>query len=140
MSSIPFIRSPYNYDRDAVSQSTGLACEDPSLAQQQFKEDADINTIVRRFGITGELPTGPRMPSYGDFQGIFDFQSAQNLVVQAQASFAALPAEVRDRFANDPAQFIAFAEDRSNLGQMRAWGLAPEALPAVAEAASAAKV
>ena len=53
----PFVRSPYNYDMSAVSDETGLCCEDESLAIQSAKEDADINTIVRRFGLTGELPS-----------------------------------------------------------------------------------
>ena len=51
-----FLRTPYNYDVDEVSAETGLACFDESLTQQQFKEESDINEIVRRFGLTGQTP------------------------------------------------------------------------------------
>jgi hypothetical protein len=34
----PFLRTPYNYDRDVVSDESGLACADPSLAQQQTSQ------------------------------------------------------------------------------------------------------
>ena len=51
----PFLRSLYNYDRDAASSESGLACDDPTLAQQQFRDEADINTILERFGRTGLL-------------------------------------------------------------------------------------
>ena len=30
MRDVPFLRTPYNYDVDAVSDETGLKCEDPS--------------------------------------------------------------------------------------------------------------
>ena len=52
---IPFMRTPYNYDTDEVSVDSGLVCPEPTLAQQQFKDEADINLILERFGRTGEL-------------------------------------------------------------------------------------
>lgn len=124
-----FLRSLGNYDGDKVSVETGLACEDPSLAQQQFKEDCDINTILERFNVTGQLPVVPLQPQFGDFSGITDYQSAMNAVLQAEESFAALPAKVRERFANDPAAFVDFCLDAANRDEMKALGLlegAPE--------------
>ena len=41
----PFLRTPYNYDTVAASNESGLGCEDPTLTQQQFAEESDINTI-----------------------------------------------------------------------------------------------
>lgn len=117
--------SLFNYDTDAASLESGLRCLDPSLAQQSMKEEADINTIVRRFGVTGELPYTDRLPAYGDFQGIFDYQTAQNAILRAQASFNALPADVREAFRNDPAEFVEFATNPDNLPDLREMGLAP---------------
>ena len=83
----PFVRSPYNYDRDAVSEVTGLYCEPgSSVTQQQFKEECDINTIVRNFGVTGQLPITAMQPLVGDFTGITDFQSALEAVREAEAN------------------------------------------------------
>lgn len=118
-----FLRTPYNYDRDEVSNETGLSCPEPSLAQQHMKDEADINTIVRRFGLTGELPSGVRMPQYGDFTGVTDYHSAMNAVISAQDSFSQLPAEVRARFNNDAAAFVDFCMDESNRAEAESLGL-----------------
>lgn len=110
-----FLRNGYNYDRDAVSLECGVGPgEEPARTQQSFAEDADINTIVRRFGLTGQLPNGVAVPQSGDFSGVTDFQSALNLVLDAQAAFLEVPGELRARFNHDPAQFIAFVEDPVN--------------------------
>ena len=96
--SVVFLRSPYNYDMDDVSLETGLACEDESLAVQSAAEESDINTIVRRFGLTGELPGDVDMPQSGDYSGVGDFHSAMNVVRQAQEEFLRVPADIRARF------------------------------------------
>ena len=43
-----FLRAFNNYDMGAVSDETGLRCEDASLTKQSFAEECDINTIVRK--------------------------------------------------------------------------------------------
>ena len=65
-----FLRSPYNYDMDEASDLSGLRCEDESLAIQSARDETDINTIVRRFGLTGELPGDFDMPQSGDFTNV----------------------------------------------------------------------
>lgn len=117
-----FLRSGHNYDMAVASLAVGLDCAvDPdtgeelvSLTQQSFAEECDINEIVRRFGLTGEMPQSFAMPMAGDFTGISDFHSAVNMVVQAQEEFETLPAELRKRFANDPGELIAFLGDERN--------------------------
>lgn len=121
---LPMLRTPYNYDADAVSRETGLACADPTRAQQQFKEDSDINTIVKRFGLTGQLPDNVRVPVEGDFSNVTDYQSAMNVVRRAQESFMEMPADVRERFGNDPGKFVAFVNDKNNLDEARKLGIA----------------
>lgn len=127
-----FIRSPYNYDGDAVSRETGLCCDDESLALQSAAEDADINTIVRRFGLTGELPGDIKMPQSGDFSGIGDFHSAMSLVRSAQEEFMRVPAHIRARFSHDPQLFSEFFNDPANQDEAISLGLAtrkPEGAP-----------
>lgn len=119
-----FLRSGFNYDSDTVSLNTGLACKDASLAQQNQKEEADINTIVRRFGLTGELPSAKAMPQYGDFTHVTDYQSALNAVKEAEDAFAALGSKVRKRFHNSPAEFMDFMADPANLEEAITLGLA----------------
>lgn len=118
-----FIRSPYNYDLAAASDASGLACSDPSLTKQAFAEEADINTIVRRFRLTGEMPEGIVAPEYSDFEGIWDYHSALNAIAQARESFDAMPAAIRARFRNDPGEFVEFCSNAGNRKELEDMGL-----------------
>lgn len=120
---VPFVRNPYNYDRDRASDDAGLRCDDLSLCKQSFAEEVDINTIVRRFHLTGELPTDVRAPQYVDFEGVFDFHSAMNAVARAGESFDRMPAHVRARFHNSPAEFVDFCSDAANRSEAVKLGL-----------------
>lgn len=124
-----FIRTAYNYDMNAASDESGLSCPEESLAIQSAKDECDINTIVRRFGLTGELPNDLAMPVSGDFAGIGDFHAAMNVVRKAEEEFLRVPAETRARFQNDPARLMAFLEDDRNREEARSLGfLAPAAV------------
>lgn len=120
----PMLRTRYNYDVDAASVSSGLLCADPTRTQQQFKEECDINTIVRNFGVTGMLPQNVRMPLTNEFVEAMDYQTAMNKIIEADQAFLQLPAEVRDTFRNDAGKFVEFATDPKNVDQCRKWGLA----------------
>jgi hypothetical protein len=113
------------------SERHGLKCEDVSKAVQDQKEDTDINTIVRNFGVTGKLPEGVRIPSYGDFDGIGDYREAIDAVRSADKAFLALPSDLRARLDHDPQRFLEYVQDPSNLEEMRKLGLA---VPAPVEA------
>lgn len=114
--------------QNAYSKSfrgSDLECKDPSLAQQNFKDDADINVLLERFKVTGIMPEGVSIPTYGDFSNVVDFRSAQDAVLKAKNAFMDVPAEVRKRFDNDPQKFLEFCSDRANLPELRKLGLAP---------------
>lgn len=123
-----FVRTPFNYDVDKVSLETGTITEGPSLTVQADAEEADINTIVRRFGITGELPLNRRVPLNIDFsEGNVDYRECLDAVKNAEASFATLPADIRKRFDNDPAKLVDFALDPKNFEELKTLGVAPKA-------------
>lgn len=130
------LRTDYNYNRDLASLASGLACEDSSRTRQDMKDECDINVIVERFGLTGELPLSVNMPFNGEFNTVIDYQTALNRIMQADDAFMEFPANVRERFHNNPAEMIAWAEDRNNLEEARALGLAPPA-PKAPESAPA---
>jgi len=135
MKKSPFLRTPYNYDPDAASTESGLHCEDASLAQQHFKDECDINNILRQFNITGLLPEAPLSPRYGDFTGIGDYHTALNQVIAAEDEFMRLPADLRARFDNDPAKLIDFLDIPENKNEAIKLGLVnnTEELPQVVE-------
>lgn len=119
----PFIRSPYNYDMNEAGDESGLACKDPTLTQQSFKDEADINTLVERFHLTGEMPQLQQLPSYDDYTGLFDYQTAMNAVIAARQTFESLPAKTRARFHNEPQEFLEFFEDPENRPEAIRMGL-----------------
>lgn len=120
-------RTPHNYDADIVSLKTSLICDDESLAIQSAENECNINTIVKRFGLTGELPSDVAMPQSGDFTNIPDFHTAMNIVRASQEEFLRVPADIRERFANDPGKLIAFLDDDKNRDEARKLGfLRPE--------------
>lgn len=127
-----FLRTAYNYDKNAASDESGLSCPEPTLAKQSFKEECDINTIVERFGITGQLPQNVRMPTYGDFEQVYDFHTAMNAIRAAEESFMAMPAKIRARFQNDPQQFVEFCSDENNREEAAKLGLAAAKVAALA--------
>lgn len=132
------VRAMWQYDRDKASDEAGVSF-DPEyeseegrfpardMCQQQFKEECDINEIVRRFGLTGQMPTTVRTPMIGDFTGVVDYQSALNAVIKARDDFMALPGEVRERFLHDPQRLMDFMNDPKNRDEAVKIGLIPKA-------------
>lgn len=100
----------------------------PSLTQQQFKEEADINNIIASYNTTGLL-TNPlvasaRQPMFGDFSNLpEDYMQVQNQLLEAQANFMDLPAKIRQRFNNNPAELIAFLQNPDNFDEAVELGL-----------------
>lgn len=114
-------RTGFNGDCGFVD--TPLECLDDSLAIQSAEEESNINTIVKRFGLTGEMPSDIRMPKSGDFTNMPDFHTAMILVRKSQEEFLRVPADLRARFANDPQRFMEFFEDDANRDEARKLGL-----------------
>lgn len=115
----------------------------PSLTKQSEMDSCDINKIIAVHGI----PENTKQGLFGDFSDSSSFLEAQQIISFANQQFAALPASVRQRFNNDPAQMLAFVDDPANMDEMVKIGLATktvrppntmEAPEAKREAASAA--
>lgn len=126
---LPYLRATtYGYDTNAAGDESALKCQDKSLAQQHLKDECDINVLVKRFVVTGEIPQMLMPPMQGDFTNAPTMQEALNLMVEANRAFMQHPAEVRARFENDPAKFVEFCSDEKNRDQLRQWGMwSPEA-------------
>lgn len=97
------------------------------LVEQSDFEKCDINHIIERYVRTGVLESVQRTNGfYGDFSDITDFHSAHLMVEQANESFMTLPATVRERFQNDPGQFLDFVCNPDNEQEMAEMGLLNE--------------
>lgn len=98
------------YDARALSDATAVRGRDEGLVQQQFANEVDINTIMKRFGINGSMPFGNAQGVYGDFSGIESYEDALRKIEEADRKFMSLPPDVRERFNNDPAELIQKAQ------------------------------
>lgn len=102
------------YERE---QHKGVLFKEPTMAQQQFKDECDVNVIIDRYTKTGVVPeelVNASAGVYGDFSGVGDYMDMQNRLIAARESFDLLPSKVRSRFNDDPAELIAFVSDGNN--------------------------
>lgn len=125
------IRTPFNYDPDEASRLTAWCSDEPSMTQQQFKDECDINTIVRLFGLTGKMPAGVYQPTYDDFTEVDDFQGSLHAIQRATAAFMELPAHIRERFQNNPAHFVDFCSDVRNAEELKSWNVSKDVPPPI---------
>lgn len=123
----------------------GSRNDKPSKTLQQFKDEADINVLISRYMRTGfyyspmQTPTQKRMPQFGDYSELGDFQQQQQRLLDVYDDFARLPAKVRERFGNNPALFVEFAGNPANVDECVKLGIFERA-PAAAEPAAAEAV
>lgn len=91
----------------------GFQTEGPSLTRQSEAAECDINKIMERFDRTGQLPISfKHQPTYGDAR-IVDFQTAKQIVIEAQNQFNELSAEARKYFNHDPQNLLNAIADTS---------------------------
>lgn len=96
-----------------------------SLTNQADAQEADINIIVKKYGITGQMPQVTGLtPLYGDFTNADDYRTMLEKVNAAKDAFQQIPAHIRKEFDNDPAKFVQFAADKKNIEKLREWKLA----------------
>lgn len=115
--------------------------EGEGRTKRNFKDECDINVIMRRYAQTGVIEhVSKRDPVYADVTG-HDYQTAMDVLANARTAFAELPARVRDRFDNDPQKMLDFVHDDDNLVEARELGLlSPAAIKRMDEEAAAAAV
>ncbi len=98
------VRIVSRYDYDAFA-TPGVTFTQPSLTQQHFKDDCDVNVILDRFMKTGDLPTSSAIPTFQDVSEFADFRELQVAMSDAREYFESLPARVRARYNNDLTTF-----------------------------------
>lgn len=120
------IRSRY----DEHERPRGFSSTRPTMTQQHFKDECDINKIMQQYQDYGTPIVDPLahrsgQPVFDDFSDLPDLQTAQNKLIEAQALFMSLPSSIRRRFDNDPVRFVEFCQNADNVAEMRELGLLP---------------
>lgn len=125
-----FVRDGMSFD--TAQFDPGVDCSiDPdtgeelvSMTKQAFKDECDINNIMRKYERTGTLDhVASSVPQYGEYMSPYSYQESLNAILFAQEQFSNLPAELRARFGNDPAELLAFMDDPDNLDEAVKLGL-----------------
>lgn len=120
--------------RHRVIQPRG---DGPSLTRQEFKDDCDINRILRKYQLTGAINHFAKYSAeYGDYTAC-DLQSAYAMIQRAREMFDALPSAIRSEVMT-PEGFLKFVQDPANKARMQELGLRNGPIPATPEKPSAA--
>lgn len=104
-------------------------------AKQEFKDDADINSIMRKFQKTGTIDHSAQYALEYGIATPHTLHEAMNIVTRAESMFAELPSSLRKKFEHSAAKFLDFVQDEANYEEARELGLqlAPEAAKAALE-------
>lgn len=92
----------------------------PSMTQQHFKDECDINNIIRSYRAV-EPPSGG---VFGDFT-VTDLQAAYELSDSVHERFMSLPSDIRQKFNNNPLELAAFVNNVDNQTAAIEMGLLP---------------
>lgn len=99
----------------------------PSQADESQLESTDINNILKRYQKTGLLAHAIEMePQYGDFSESTDYQAAMQTIATANQQFELLPANLRERFQNNPAKMLEFVANKENKEEAIKLGIIPQ--------------
>ncbi len=101
----------------------------PALTKQSFKNETNINNIMKKYVKTGMLAPeslANRQAVFADVSEIGDFQQCQQRVMDAEAAFKTLSSEIRTRFNNNPAELLDFCADNNNTEEAIDLGILPK--------------
>lgn len=95
--------------------------------RQEFKQECDINYILSQYELGYEIThINEAAPQYMDCTAE-DFRAHMDYVAGAFSMFEELPAKLRAKFDNDPANFLEFCSHEKNRPEMAELGLLSEA-------------
>lgn len=99
----------------------------PSMTQQHFKDECDINVILKSY--RGKIPASTEPAFFMDCT-VNDLQSAYEIAEDIGARFDSLDSEVRARFNNNPLELLEFVHNADNQTVAIELGLLPKPEPA----------
>lgn len=96
----------------------------PSLTDQQWKKDCDVNSIIASHHKTGQIPHLAKIQGqFADVSEIQDLLPSLMKVEIASQSFLKLPPATRSRFGNKMENMITFLQDPKNSDEAIKLGL-----------------
>lgn len=90
---------------------------EPSKTKGYLAKDYDVNNIMAKAQRGFTVPGMRKPPLFTEGMQLDlpqDFQSAMEIVQRSEQAFSELPAVLRDRFHNNPAELLTFLADVNN--------------------------
>lgn len=84
--------------------------EPDGRTQGQYLNECDINVVVATYRRADEPYPNQRAagrPQYADLPDATDLHSSLNMVADATNAFNSLPSDVRERYGNNPVDFVS---------------------------------
>jgi hypothetical protein len=111
---------PYTKTKRCFFETTG-----ESMTQQHFKEESEINNIIKKHDKNGIIESVARGNArYGDFSLVQDYKSSLDTIRDANDNFMEIPSEIRKKFNNNAGEFFNFVQDPNNQPELIKMGLA----------------
>lgn len=111
-------------NKDGIAIKVQTKNEEPSLTQQHFESESNINNIMKKYHATGMITHLNRNKGvYADISTLGDYQNSLQTVIDAQNAFMTLPSSVRKKFSNNPQELINFLADSKNKDEAISLGL-----------------
>ncbi|WNK13341.1 MAG: internal scaffolding protein [Microvirus sp.] len=128
----PVFRSAVSHCPDEHSARHVSINEEPSLTQQHFAQEVDINFIMAQYVNRGEVMAPVTPPGYGDFSDMpRTLQEAHNQIIQGREAFNSLNPDIRAHFGNDAHRFHTWISSNPPESDFIAVGLKKAAPAAV---------
>lgn len=97
--------------------------KDPSMTDEQFQKDTDVNNIIRKYVKTGQVSHIAKNPGqYADVSELPDLHDGLLKIKQAKLAFEQLPQKVRE-VAKSPMGLVKYLSDPKNDEQAVKLGL-----------------
>lgn len=111
----PKIQTPF---MDPAEKSRPKVKTGPGKTEQAHKQQCDMNYILRDYYASGMIKHAAKYEGKYDDVPAIDFHQAMVLVANAKQMFSELPSNLRNRFNNDPGQFMEFTRNPDNQQEM----------------------
>lgn len=112
----------------SIRRRIQVETQGPSRTLQAPAEETDIHNIMKKYVHThGPIPMAQITKTILDYSNVDDYQTCLNRLLDANESFASLPATTRRDFDNNPAQLVKFLSDDKNYDKAVDYGfISPE--------------
>jgi len=124
MNNTPAERTQVDGKQDAYSDAAGIDFSDTELmTRQEFKDEADLNILLSRFGVNTMVRTDGRYGSEVDYN--LDLAQALAAIESARRANLAVPDELREKYTDwrsvlNAAESGEYQADLQNLADWKA--------------------